>query len=153
VFSGSVRENIAYGLKGVTEDDIRRAATLANIHGEIMSMPNGYDTQVGERGAKLSGGQRQRLAIARIFLRRPRVIILDEATSALDNINEQAVTKAIRENLGRETIIIAIAHRLTTLKSADRILVFQHGELVEQGDYPSLAEKGGLFGVMLKSAA
>jgi ATP-binding cassette, subfamily B, bacterial len=150
VFSGTVRENIAYGLNNVAEEDIRRAATLANVHAEILTMGNGYNTQVGERGSKLSGGQRQRIAISRIFLRRPSVVILDEATSALDNINEQAVTKAIRD-LRRSTIIIAIAHRLTTLKHADRILVFNEGGISEQGDYESLSENGGLFSSMLKS--
>lgn len=153
VFSGSVRENIAYGSAKVTDEEVRRAARLANIHDEIMAMSCGYETQVGERGSNLSGGQRQRIAIARIFLRRPRVVILDEATSQLDNINEQVVTKAIRENVSRDTIIIAIAHRLTTLRAAGRILVFKRGELVEQGDYQTLSTKGGLFSAMLKSAA
>ena len=151
VFSGSIAENIAYGKEKASRDDIRRAAELAHIHDEIMAMPGGYDAQVSERGQNLSGGQRQRLAIARILLRQPPILILDEATSALDNISERAVQRALGlTSVDRTTILVA--HRLSTLKDADRIMVFDEGRIVEVGTYDELVRQGGVFTELVMSA-
>lgn len=150
VFSGSIRDNIAYGNGEITEEDIRRAAEMANLNEEILEMPHGYDTMVLERGQNVSGGQRQRLAIARILIKRSPILILDEATSALDNISERAVQQALGiADRARTTIIIA--HRLTTLKDCDRILVFNEGRIVEEGTYEQLVELGGIFADLVAS--
>jgi ATP-binding cassette subfamily B protein len=151
VFSGTIAENIAYGSENVTRDDLRRAAELAHLNDEIMQLPGGYDALLTERGANLSGGQRQRLAIARILLKQPPILILDEATSALDNISERAVQRALGlTNADRTTIIVA--HRLSTLRDADRILVFDDGRIAEVGTYPALVQQGGLFSELVLSA-
>jgi ATP-binding cassette subfamily B protein len=151
VFSGTVAENIAYGNAGVTPEDIERAARLANLHDEIMAMPAGYQTQITERGQNLSGGQRQRLAIARILLKNAPVLILDEATSALDNISEKHVHRSLGlTNTDRTTILVA--HRLSTLRDADRILVFSDGRIVESGTYDELVQRGGVFTELVMSA-
>ena len=151
VFSGTIAENIAYGIDKASRDDIRRAAELAHIHDEIMMMPKGYEAAVTERGHNLSGGQRQRLAIARILLRQPPILILDEATSALDNISERAVQRALGlTNTDRTTILVA--HRLSTLKDADRIVVFDGGRIVEVGTYDELVQQGGVFTELVMSA-
>src|SRR5262249_20073868 len=126
VFAGTIAENIAYGNGPVSAEEIRRAAELANLHNEIMLMPGGYDEPVTERGQNLSGGQRQRLAIARVLLRQPPILILDEATSALDNISERVVQQALGVVDANRTTIL-VAHRLSTLRDADRILVFDAG--------------------------
>jgi ATP-binding cassette subfamily B protein len=151
VFSGTIAENIAYGNEHVTPQDIERAARLAHLHDEIMELPGGYNAAVTERGANLSGGQRQRLAIARILLKQPPILILDEATSALDNISERAVQLALGITSSDRTTII-VAHRLSTLRDADRILVFDEGKIVEMGNYVELVQQGGLFSELVLSA-
>ena len=151
MFAGAIAENIAYGNNGVTRQQIVRAAELANIHDEILLMPGGYDAPVTERGQNLSGGQRQRLAIARILLKQPPILILDEATSALDNISERHVQRALGLT-GADRTTILIAHRLSTLKDADRIVVFDEGRIVEVGKYDELVQQGGLFTELVLSA-
>jgi ATP-binding cassette subfamily B protein len=151
VFSGTIAENIAYGNENATIENIRRAAELAHLHGEIMQMPGGYDAPVTERGGNLSGGQRQRLAIARILLKRPPILILDEATSALDNISERVVQQALGVRCAHRTTIL-VAHRLSTLRDADRIFVFEDGRIAEVGSYAELVQNGGLFRELVLSA-
>ncbi len=144
LFSGSVRENILYGSHGKSEEELIEAAQRANIHEYVMSLPDGYDTQVGERGVKLSGGQKQRVSIARAFLKNPPILILDEATSALDNMTEMQVQASLAElSQGRTTIVVA--HRLSTVKNADRILVITDGEITERGTHEELLEKSGVY--------
>lgn len=144
LFGGTVRENIAYGKPSATNEELVAAARRANIHDFVMSLPKGYDTLVGERGARLSGGQKQRVAIARVFLRNPRILILDEATSALDNESERAIQLSLEElSRGRTTLVIA--HRLSTIRNADLIAVVEHGRVVEQGTHDSLLAKGGTY--------
>jgi ATP-binding cassette subfamily B protein len=151
VFSGTIAENIAYGNNGVTREHIRRAAELAAIHDEIMEMPYGYDAPVRERGQNLSGGQRQRLAIARVLLKGPPILILDEATSALDNISERQVQRSLGVRDPDRTTIL-VAHRLTTLRDADRIFVFESGRIAEVGTYHDLVRRGGVFTELVLSA-
>jgi ATP-binding cassette subfamily B protein len=151
VFAGTVAENIAYGNDQVTPEDIRRAAELAHLDHEILEMPGGYDAEISERGQNLSGGQRQRLAIARILLKNVPILVLDEATSALDNISERHVQRSLGiTNTDRTTILVA--HRLTTLRDCDRILVFDEGKIVEAGKYDELVQQGGLFTELVMSA-
>ena len=153
VFSGTIRENIAYGNANLEHTAIERAAELANLHEEIMEMPGGYDAAVSERGQNLSGGQRQRLAIARLFLKSAPLLILDEATSALDNISERHVQDALGIRAAQQDrTTILIAHRLTTLKMCDRILVFDDGRVIEQGTYHELLNANGLFAELVHSA-
>ncbi len=147
LISASIKENICYGLnKKVTNKEIKEAAQKAFIDDFIESLPEKYDTMVAEGGRNLSGGQKQRIALARIFLRKPSILILDEATSALDNTTEKYIQKAI-ETLQKENhiTILSIAHRLSTLKNCDRIFVFDKGHIVEQGKYQELIEKPGIF--------
>ncbi|HEY7330846.1 MAG TPA: ABC transporter ATP-binding protein [Gemmataceae bacterium] len=151
VFSGTIAENVAYGNENATMEDIRRAAERAHLHEEIMEMPNGYDTLLTERGGNLSGGQRQRLAIARILLKQPPILILDEATSALDNISERVVQHSLGIRSGHRTTIL-VAHRLSTLRDADRIIVFDEGKVAEVGSYTDLALQDGLFRELVQSA-
>jgi ATP-binding cassette subfamily B protein len=144
LFGGSVRENIAYGRLGATEDDIIAAARRARLEDTIEAMPEGYDTIIGERGVKLSGGQKQRLAIARMFLKNPAILILDEATSALDTETERAIQQSLAElSKGRTTLVIA--HRLATIQNADRIVVVDHTGVAEQGRHRDLIEAGGAY--------
>jgi ATP-binding cassette, subfamily B, bacterial len=144
LFHTSVRENLRYGNPDATEEDLEAAARAAFIHERIVELPDGYDTLVGERGYKLSGGEKQRLAIARVILKDPRVLILDEATSSLDTTSERLVQEALRPLMrGRTTI--AIAHRLSTILAADVIFVLDRGRLVEQGSHSELLEQGGLY--------
>lgn len=144
LFSGTVFENIAYGKIGATKEEVVNAAKQAGAHEFILGLKNGYDTYVGERGVKLSGGQKQRISIARVFLKNPAMIILDEATSALDNESEYAVAKSLeRLSLGRTTL--TIAHRLSSIKNADRILVLTEQGIVEEGNHQSLLEQKGLY--------
>ena len=151
VFSGTIYDNIAYGNGQATRAEVQRAAEQANLHDEIMEMPGGYQAPVTERGQNLSGGQRQRLAIARLLLKNSPILILDEATSALDNISERHVQAALGiRNVDRTTIIIA--HRLTTLKNCDRILVFEDGRITAMGSYEELIEQNGLFSELVHSA-
>jgi ATP-binding cassette subfamily B protein len=151
VFAGTIAENIAYGREDATLDEIQRAAEMACIHDEILEMPGGYRAHVAERGQNLSGGQRQRLALARVFLKNPPILILDEGTSALDNINERRVQAAINAARADRTVIL-VAHRLSTLLDTDRILVFDQGCVVETGTYQELVSMGGVFTELVRSA-
>ncbi|MGH7699879.1 MAG: ABC transporter ATP-binding protein [Gemmatimonadales bacterium] len=144
LFSGTVAENIAYGRAGAAQADIEAAARAAHAHEFIARLPHRYDTLVGERGVKLSGGQRQRVAIARALLKDPAVLILDEATSSLDTVSERLIEEALERLLkGRTTLIIA--HRLSTVRRADRLCVLDHGRLVEEGTHDDLLARGGLY--------
>jgi len=144
LFSGSVRENIAYGKIGASDEEIIEAAKLAGAHDFISSLPEGYNTYVGERGVKLSGGQKQRISIARLFLKNPPILILDEATSALDNESEKLVQESL-EKLAHGRTTFTIAHRLTTIKNADRILVLTENGIEESGTHAELISKGGIY--------
>jgi ATP-binding cassette subfamily B protein len=144
LFHASVRENLRFARPGATDEEVEAAARSARIHDLIASLPDGYDTVVGERGYRFSGGEKQRIAIARTILRNPPVLLLDEATSALDNETERAVQAALDElSEGRTTI--AIAHRLSTVRDADQIVVLADGEIAERGTYDELVERGGRF--------
>ena len=144
MFYATIRENIAYGKEGATEEEIIEAAKKANIHDFIMSLPEGYDTFVGERGTRLSGGQKQRISIARVFLKNPPVLILDEATSALDNESERYIQHSLEQlSHGRTTLVIA--HRLSTIRNADKIYVIEEGDIKEQGDHDSLLKADGIY--------
>ncbi len=144
LFNDSMKENIRYGRLDATDEEIIEAAKRANIHDYIMTLPNGYDTQIGERGVRLSGGQKQRLSIARVFLKNPPLLILDEATSALDNTTEILIQTALDELCkGRTTLVVA--HRLSTIKNADEIAVVDDGRIVEQGSHDELMAKGGIY--------
>lgn len=144
LFDGTIGENIAYGRPGATHEEIVEAARRANIHEFIASLPDGYNTVVGERGSRLSGGQKQRIAIARVFLKDPAILILDEATSALDNESEEAVQESL-ERLAADRTTIIIAHRLSTIKGADEIATVEHGQVVERGTHEELLARGGTY--------
>ncbi|HEY9581479.1 MAG TPA: ABC transporter ATP-binding protein [Savagea sp.] len=144
LFSDSVRSNIMMGNPHATEEEVIAAAKAANAHDFIMSLPQGYDTEVGERGVKLSGGQKQRIAIARVFLKNPPIIILDEATSALDLESEALIQQSLDE-LARDRTTIIVAHRLSTITSADQILVIENGMLMEQGTHEQLMNERGTY--------
>jgi ATP-binding cassette subfamily B protein len=149
VFAGTIRDNILYGSENVSEASVERAARMACIHEEILAMPGGYQAIVTERGQNLSGGQRQRLALARVFLKDPPILILDEGTSALDTISERNVQRALGAARADRTVIL-IAHRLSTLLDADRIFVFQEGRIVETGTHAELLQRGGVFTEMVR---
>ena len=139
LFSGSIMENIAYGKEGASKEEIEAAAKMANAHDFVSSFPDGYNTQVGEKGIQLSGGQKQRIAIARAIVRDPKILILDEATSALDNTSEKIVQEALDNLLKlKKRTTIVIAHRLTTIRNADKIVVLNDGVVVEEGNHNSL---------------
>ena len=144
LFSGTIRENIAYGKPGATMEEIIEAARRANIHDFIEELPDGYDTFVGERGARLSGGQKQRISIARVFLKNPPILVLDEATSALDNESERWIQQSLEElSEGRTTI--TIAHRLSTIRNADEIIVITEDGIAERGTHESLLQQNGIY--------
>ena len=150
LFADSIMENIRYGRPDATEEEVARAAKLAEIYDDIVAMPNGFSTNVGERGTLLSGGQKQRISIARIFLKDPPVLILDEATSALDSVTEAKLQKTFdRLSEGRTTLIIA--HRLSTVRNADRIAVVQEGRVVELGSHAELMEKNGEYAALVRT--
>ncbi|WP_107943667.1 ABC transporter ATP-binding protein [Metasolibacillus fluoroglycofenilyticus] len=144
LFSDSVKHNILMGKPDATEEEIIAAAQAANAHDFIMNLPNGYDTQVGERGVKLSGGQKQRIAIARVFLKNPPILILDEATSALDLESEALIQESL-ERLAHNRTTIIIAHRLSTITHANKIFVIEHGQLVEEGNHEQLMQQQGAY--------
>ena len=144
LFNASIKENILYGKLDATDEEVIEAAKRANIHEFVMSMPNGYDTEIGERGIRLSGGQKQRLSIARVFLKNPPILILDEATSALDNATEIQIQKALDElSVGRTTIVVA--HRLSTIRNADKIAVIDKGRVLEEGTHDELLAANGEY--------
>jgi len=144
LFSDSVKQNILMGKPDATDEEVIAAAKAANAHDFIMSLPNGYDTKVGERGVKLSGGQKQRIAIARVFLKNPPILVLDEATSALDLESEALIQESL-ERLASDRTTIIIAHRLSTITHADKIFVIDHGEVAEEGNHESLMAKKGIY--------
>ena len=144
LFNGTIKENILYGRLGATDEEVYDAAKSANIHDYIMSLPQGYDTPIGERGVRLSGGQKQRLSIARVFLKDPKILILDEATSALDNTTEILIQKAL-DSLCRGRTTFVVAHRLSTIKNATRICVVSKGEIIESGSHNELISKNGAY--------
>lgn len=150
LFSGSVMENIAYGKPDATPEEVYEAARLAGAEEFIKNLPDGYDTYVGERGVKLSGGQKQRISIARVFLKNPPILILDEATSALDNESERLVQKSL-EVLAKGRTTLTIAHRLTTIKNADKIIVLTADGIIESGSHKELLSAGGLYADLYKS--
>ena len=152
LFDSTIYDNIAYGCPDATREQIERASELANISDYIASLPEGYDTLVGERGVRLSGGQKQRIAIARVFLKNPPILILDEATSALDNVTEMLIQKSLSELcMGRTTIVVA--HRLTTVKNADEILVITDDGIAERGTHTGLLEYGGIYAGLWRGTA
>jgi ATP-binding cassette subfamily B protein len=144
LFHTTIRRNLLYGKPDASQEELEAAARAANIHDRIAELPEGYDTVVGERGYKLSGGEKQRLAIARVLLKDPRILILDEATSSLDTTSERLVQAAL-EPLMKGRTTIAIAHRLSTILSADVIFVVDRGRIVERGTHAELLERGGLY--------
>lgn len=152
LFSASVKENIAYGREDATDAEIIEAARLAEAHEFITALPNGYDTFIGERGVKLSGGQKQRIAIARMFLRNPKILILDEATSALDNETERQIQKAMQK-LSENRTTITVAHRLATVRNSNRILVLEHGNITEEGSHENLMKLRGVYYNLSTNAA
>ena len=137
-------ENIEYGRPGASLEEVKKAAKRAGAHEFIMSLPDGYDTYIGERGVKLSGGQKQRISIARVFLKDPRILILDEATSSLDNESEKIIQNSLVE-LSNGRTVLTIAHRLTTIKNADNIVVISENGIEEQGTHNELLEKHGVY--------
>ncbi|MCI8580189.1 MAG: ABC transporter ATP-binding protein [Dorea sp.] len=144
LFAGTIMDNIRYGRPDASDEEVVRAAKRANAHEFIMSFPDGYDTDIGQRGVKLSGGQKQRLSIARVFLKNPPVLIFDEATSALDNESEQVVQKSL-ESLAKNRTTFVIAHRLTTIRNAEKILVLTEDGIAEQGTHEELLKKKGIY--------
>jgi ATP-binding cassette subfamily B protein len=144
LFNASIRENLLYAKGDASDEELTAACKAANIHDFIVSLPEGYETIVGNRGIKLSGGEKQRISIARVILKDPGVIILDEATSSLDSVSESLIKSAMEPLLKGRTSFV-IAHRLSTVTAADKILVLEHGRIVEAGNHRALLEKGGLY--------
>ena len=147
LFNDSIRYNIAYGRPGAAEDEIVEAARRARIHDFVATLPDGYRSPVGERGLKLSGGEKQRVAIARVILKGPRILVFDEATSALDTKTEREIQTSLEEVSQARTTLM-IAHRLSTVVAADEILVLEGGRVVERGDHAALLAQGGVYAAM-----
>ena len=150
LFAGSIRENIRYGRPDATDKEVVEAAIRAEIHEEILQMPEGYDSFIGERGVMLSGGQKQRIAIARVFLKNPKILVLDEATSALDTVTEQRIQASFDE-LSRGRTTITIAHRLSTVRNADCIAVVEDEHIVEMGSHDELMAKNGVYAALCRA--
>jgi ATP-binding cassette, subfamily B, bacterial len=144
LFDASIKENILYGSPGASDTEVISAAKAANIFDFIMSLPNGFDTEVGERGVKLSGGQKQRISIARVFLKNPAILIFDEATSSLDTESEMLIQEAF-DRLAEDRTSIIIAHRLSTVLNADSICVIKEGRVIESGTHASLMKDSGYY--------
>lgn len=144
LFAGTIFDNIKYGRPDATKEEVIEAAKEANAYDFIMSLPKGFDTDIGQRGIKLSGGQKQRLSIARVFLKNPPILIFDEATSALDNESEKIVQKSM-EKLAKNRTTLVIAHRLSTIRNAKKILVLTENGIEEQGTHEELMEKQGIY--------
>ena len=144
LFNGTIRENLLYAKEDATQEELIAACRAASIHDFIIAQPDGYDTQVGNRGLKLSGGEKQRISIARVILKNPKILILDEATSALDSISESAIQDAL-EVLMKDRTSIVIAHRLSTIMAADRILALSDGVIAQSGRHEELLEQGGVY--------
>lgn len=144
LFYDTIRANLLYARDDASDDEMIEAAKIANIHDFIMTLPEAYDTVVGERGYRLSGGERQRIAIARVVLKNPRILVLDEATSSLDSLSEALIQEALSRVMEGRTSLV-IAHRLSTILSADKILVLDQGKLVEQGTHEQLLDQNGLY--------
>lgn len=150
LFAGTIKDNILYGRPNATDREIYQAAKNAEIHDFITTLPDGYNTYIGERGIKLSGGQKQRIAIARLFLKNPPILVLDEATSALDNITEYRIQNALKR-LSKDRTVFIIAHRLSTVKDANQIVVLEEGEIVEKGTHAELLAKNNIYSKLYKS--
>ena len=144
LFVGTVYDNIRYGCPDATREEVIAAAKEANAYDFIMSLPNGFETDIGQRGIKLSGGQKQRISIARVFLKNPPILIFDEATSALDNESEKVVQESL-EKLAKNRTTLVIAHRLTTIRNAEKILVLTENGIEEQGTHDELINKHGIY--------
>ena len=144
LFDASIRENLRYGKSDASDEELWQALKAASLYDFVASLPEGLDTQVGERGTRLSGGQRQRLSIARVFLKDPPIIVFDEATSSLDTESEALIQEAFRRVAKGRTAIV-IAHRLSTIVDSDRIFVLDHGSIVEEGSHAELLSRGGLY--------
>ncbi len=144
LFHDTIRTNLLYARLDATQEELENAARAANIHDFIMELPDGYDTIVGERGYRLSGGEKQRIALARVILKNPRILVLDEATSHLDSESELLIQEALKRVMAGRTSIV-IAHRLSTILAADQILVFDRGRIVERGTHHELLDLGGLY--------
>ncbi|VAW51679.1 Efflux ABC transporter, permease/ATP-binding protein mlr7818, partial [hydrothermal vent metagenome] len=149
LFNYTIDHNIRYAKLDASDEEIQQAAKLANIHDFIISLPEGYQTVVGERGLKLSGGEKQRIAIARVILKNPRILVFDEATSSLDSHSEQLILESLKEVAEKHTTLV-IAHRLSTIIDADNIVVLDKGKIVEQGTHQKLLEKKGLYAHLWK---
>jgi ATP-binding cassette subfamily B protein len=150
LFHGSIAENIGYGRPSASREEIIEAAKAANAHEFILRLPNGYDTEVGERGTRLSGGEKQRISIARAIINKPSIIILDEATSSVDTVTERMIQEAL-ERLVQGKTTIAIAHRLSTLRNADKLVILEEGEIVEEGSHEELLHKeNGVYANLVK---
>jgi ABC-type multidrug transport system fused ATPase/permease subunit len=149
LFNATVRENLRWGKDDVSQQEMDNACKQAHAYEFIMELPQGYDTEVGDRGVRLSGGQRQRIALARAIMRKPELLLLDEATSALDSQSELLIQQAIND-IARQTTIVIVAHRLSTIASADYIYVMENGIIVEHGAYRDLVERNGVFTRMIQ---
>jgi ABC-type multidrug transport system fused ATPase/permease subunit len=152
VYHSTVTENIAFGRPGYSSSSIIEAAKIANAHGFISELPQGYDTVVGEMGMKLSGGQQQRIAIARSVLTKPDILIFDEATSSLDTLSEKLVQQAI-DNVSKDCTVIIIAHRISTVRNADKIIVLEQGRVIEEGDHQQLLQQEGYYSSLVTSSS